>query len=167
MENTGSPTALILSRQNIPDLPSGIYSTRLDAAQSASKGAYIVQKDEGQIDMVLIASGSEVATLMEAAELIKQEKELRLQIVSAISEGLFRNQSVAYQKNVLPENIPVIALTAGLPVTMAGFVGQQGLIIGLDHFGYSAPYKVLDEKFGFSGVQIKKVVLDYLKNKSS
>jgi transketolase len=167
MENTGSPTALILSRQNIPDLPSGIYSTRLDAAQSASKGAYIVQKDEGQIDMVLIASGSEVATLMEAAELIKQEKELRLQIVSAISEGLFRNQSVAYQKNVLPENIPVIALTAGLPVTMAGFVGQQGLIIGLDHFGYSAPYKVLDEKFGFSGVQIKKVVLDYLNNKSS
>mgnify|MGYP001766882005 CR=1 FL=1 len=153
LENKETPTALLLSRQNITDLPSSSGNGRYSDALFAQKGAYILQKDEGEIDMVMVASGSEVATLVEAADILRKEKGLKLQIVSAISEGLFRLQDQPYQKSVFPDEISVTALTAGLPVTMEGLVGPKGKVIGLDHFGYSAPAKVLDEKFGFNGNQ--------------
>jgi transketolase len=111
---------------------------------------------------VLVASGSEVSTLVEAAAILRKEGGLKLQIVSAISEGLFRLQDQSYQKTVIPDNIPVFALTAGLPVTMEGLVGTKGKVVGLDHFGYSAPAKVLDEKFGFTPEIIISEVMDYL-----
>jgi len=162
MENTDSPSALLLSRQNINDLPCYSSSDRFSAAKQASKGAYIVQKDEGKMDIVLVASGSEVSTLVEAAEILRKEKGIKLQVVSAISEGLFRLQDEAYQKSVIPGNIPAMALTAGLPVTMEGWVGSKGKVIGLDHFGYSAPANVLDEKFGFTAEKVKVQVLEFL-----
>lgn len=159
LENTETPSALLLSRQNITDLPSPSGNGRYADALSAHKGAYILLKDEGEIDLVLVASGSEVSTLVEAADILRKEKGLKLQIVSAISEGLFRLQDQSYQKAVLPDKTPVLALTAGLPVTMAGLVGTNGKVVGLDHFGYSAPAKVLDEKFGFSGSQFADWVI--------
>jgi transketolase len=162
LENTETPTALLLSRQNIKDIPFEIESSRYRAAQEAHKGAYIVHKDEGKIDLVLVASGSEVSTLVEAADILRKEKGLKLQIVSAISEGLFRLQDTSYQKTVIPDDIPVLALTAGLPVTMAGLVGSKGKVVGLDHFGYSAPAKVLDGKFGFTAQNIFEKVIEYL-----
>lgn len=162
MENTETPTALLLSRQNITDLPSTSANGRYSDALSAHKGAYILQKDEVEIDLVLVASGSEVSTLVEAAEILRKEKGLKLQVVSAISEGLFRLQEKEYQKSVIPDNIPVVALTAGIPVTMEGLVGPNGKVIGLDHFGYSAPAKALDEQFGFSPENTAKIVMDYL-----
>ncbi|MBI5917000.1 MAG: transketolase [Bacteroidetes bacterium] len=155
LENKHTPTGLIFSRQGVNDLPATNQS-------EAGKGAYIVQDCEGKPDVVLVANGSEVATLVAGAEKLRSEKNLKVRIVSAPSEGLFRNQSKKYQRSVLPGNVPTFGLTAGLPVTLRGLVGDRGLVWGLDHFGYSAPFKVLDEKFGFTGDHVFALVVKWL-----
>ena len=160
IENSKTPTALILSRQNIKDLPSDSGDRFADAMKSEN-GAYIVQDCQGLPDVILLASGSEVATLLEGTALLKKEN-LKIRIISAPSEGLFRNQTEAYRKSLLPENIPVFGLTAGLPVTLQGLVGPKGKVWGVNSFGYSAPYKVLDEKFGFTAENVYRQVKDYL-----
>ena len=160
LENKNTPTALILSRQNIKDLPSGSNERYKDALQSG-RGAYIVSDCIGKPDVILIASGSEVATLVEGAVLLKKDN-MNIRIVSAPSEGLFRNQTEEYRMSVIPENIPVFGLTAGLSVTLQGLVGPKGCIWGMNSFGYSAPYKVLDEKFGFTAENVYKQVTGYL-----
>ena len=162
LENTKSPTALILSRQNITTLPARAGSARYQDAQQAYKGAYIIQEAEGTPDVVLVANGSEVSTLVAGAVRLRQEKRLKVQVVSAISEGLFRQQSKEYQEKVIPHNIPCFGLTAGLPVTLQGLVGLGGKVFGVEHFGYSAPYKVLDEKLGFTADNVYEQVLKYL-----
>lgn len=158
LENTKTPTALILSRQNITNLPGSSY----EKALKAEKGAYVVEDDKGTPDVVLVASGSEVSTLVEGAGLLRERDGLKVRVVSAPSEGLFRRQSKEYQAEVLPMGVPRFGLTAGLSVTLAGLVGENGAIWGMDSFGYSAPYKVLDEKLGFNGenvyVQVKKLL---------
>jgi transketolase len=161
LENTKTPTALLLTRQNVPTLPSLEGSTRQTDALQCSKGAYIV-KDTPNPDIILLANGSEVSTLMAGVQKLEAENGLKIRVVSAISEGLFRRQPVEYQKKILPDNIPVFALTAGLPVTLQGLAGNKGKVMGLDHFGYSAPYKVLDEKFGFTPENVVNQVIDYL-----
>jgi transketolase len=160
MENTSTPTALIFSRQNIKDLPAPTGTNRIDEASKACNGAYIVQDCIGQPDVILVASGSEVSTLVDAATLLKDQVKVR--VISVISEGLFRLQTVEYQKHVIPSHIPVFGLTAGLPVTLALLVGEKGKVFGLDHFGYSAPAKVLDEKFGFTAENIKGEIVRFL-----
>ncbi len=162
MENTDTPTALILSRQNIMDIPAIQGSDRYTDALQAEKGAYIVQYSAGKPDLILIGNGSEVSTLLEGAGKLSQEKNLNVQVVSAISEGLFREQDLAYQQEVIPADIPVMGLTAGLPVTLAGLVGPKGKSLGMVSFGYSAPYKVLDEKFGFTPENVFNEALAYL-----
>lgn len=162
LENTKTPTALILSRQNITDLPVKTGSTRYQDAQGATKGAYIVQEADGNPDIVLVANGSEVSTLIEGAKLLKEKKGMKVQVVSAPSEGLFREQAEAYQKEAIPSGVPVFGLTAGLPVTLMGLVGPRGKVHGLDHFGYSAPYKTLDTKFGFTAENVFDSVAFYL-----
>lgn len=146
------PTALVLSRQNIKDLPA-LHGNRAEEAMQAVKGAYVVMDCEGTPDVILLASGSEVATLVDGAELLKADG-LKIRVVSVPSEGLFRDQSKEYQQSVLPAGVPKFGLTSGLPVTLAGLVGGDGTVYGLDHFGYSAPASVLDEKFGFSGQNV-------------
>lgn len=162
LENVSTPTALILTRQNTPTLPAMPGSTRADDAAQASKGAYIV-KDSDKPDVILLANGSEVATLFAGAELLEKQKGLRVRIVSAISEGLFMSQPDEYRKNIIPDGIPVFGLTAGLPVTLESIAGPGAKVFGLDHFGYSAPYKVLDEKFGFTAENVYNQVIEYLK----
>jgi len=164
LENKNTPTALILSRQNIKDLPSEKNDRFADALQS-DKGAYIVADCHGKPDIILIASGSEVSTLIEGATLLRKDN-LKVRIISAPSEGLFRNQTEEYRKSVIPDNIPVFGLTAGLSVTLQGLVGPRGSIWGMNSFGYSAPYKVLDEKFGFTAENVYKLVTAYLKTYS-
>ena len=149
MENTQTPTALVLSRQNVNDLPSA--GNRYDDALAAQQGAYVAFQNGQNPDVVLIASGSEVSTLVEAARLLEERKGITSQVVSVISEGLFRQQPQSYQATVIPADKPKFGLTAGLSVTLEGLVGFNGRIHGLNHFGYSAPAKVLDEKFGFTG----------------
>jgi transketolase len=160
LENTSAPTALILSRQNINDLP--VEGDAYTSALQTEKGAYIVQKPAGTPDVVLVASGSEVSTLVDGAKLLYEKDGLKVQVVSAPSEGLFRNQPAEYQENVLPTGIPRFGMTAGLPVTLAGLVGENGKIWGLESFGYSAPYKVLDEKLGFNGENVYNQVKELL-----
>ena len=149
MENNDTPTALILSRQDIAPVP----NVNLEGFR---KGAYIVSKDENP-QVVLLASGSEVSTLLAGAELLRAEG-IRLQIVSVPSEGLFRLQDKAYQDEVLPKGIKRFGMTAGLPCTLEGLVGENGKIWGLESFGFSAPYKVLDEKLGFTAQNVYKQV---------
>ena len=164
MENTDTPTALILSRQNINDVPSAT-GNRYEDAQGARKGGYVVVKDENP-DVVLVGNGSEVSTLVAANELLKA-KGVKAQIVSIPSLGLYFNQDRAYRESVIPSNKPVFGLTAGLPSTLYRVVGANGKVFGLDHFGESAPYKVLDEKFGFTAdkvaAEIEKYLSDYSK----
>lgn len=163
LENTESPTALLLSRQNITDVPAR-SGNRYEEALASVKGAYIVKEAEGDPDVVLVANGSEVSTLLEGAERLEAEKGLKIRIVSAPSEGLFRNQPVEYQESVLPSDKPTFGLTAGLPVTLRGLAGPKGTVVGMEHFGYSAPYKVLDEKFGYTGENVFNKVLEYLES---
>ncbi|MDD4514110.1 transketolase [Massilibacteroides sp.] len=158
MENTATPTGLILSRQNIVDLPA--KSSRYEEALQAEKGAYIVETDANP-DVVLVASGSEVATLVEGAALLRADG-VNVRIVSVPSEGLFRNQSKEYQEAVIPASSKVFGLTAGLPVTLEGLVGSRGKVWGLASFGFSAPYKVLDEKLGFTGKNVYQQVKELL-----
>jgi len=160
LENLNTPSALLLSRQNISDLPAESGSRYAEALKT-EKGAYIVADCQGTPDIILIASGSEVATLMGGAELLKKDG-LKIRIVSAPSEGLFRNQSPDYRKTVIPDGIPVFGLTAGLPVTLQGLAGPIGKVWGVSSFGYSAPYKVLDEKFGFTSENVYRQVKEYL-----
>ena len=152
VENTHTPTALILSRQNINDLPATEGKTRAEAAEQATRGGYIVLKDEAP-EVILIANGSEVSTLVEGADLLHKDG-IRLQIVAVPSEGLFRQQPKEYQAEVLPAGVKRFGLTAGLPVNLLGLVGDNGAIWGLNSFGFSAPYKVLDEKLGFTAQNV-------------
>lgn len=157
MENTHTPTALILSRQNINDLPTlNKERSRYAEAEGALQGAYVVSQDE-KPEIVLLASGSEVATLVEGAELLRRDG-VRLNIVSVPSEGLFRKQSKEYQESILPSGVERFGLTAGLPVNLLGLVGKEENIWGLNSFGFSAPYKVLDYELGFTAENVYKQV---------
>lgn len=158
MENTKTPTALILSRQNITDLPA--KENRYKEALQAELGAYIVNEDANP-DVIMVASGSEVSTLIEGAALLRADG-IKVRIVSAPSEGLFRSQSKEYQESIIPTGSKVFGLTAGLPVTLQGLVGANGKVWGLESFGFSAPYKVLDEKLGFTGQNVYKQVKELL-----
>lgn len=160
VENTHTPTALILSRQNINDLPAPEGKTRAEAAEQATRGGYIVLKDEAP-EVILIANGSEVSTLVEGADLLHKDG-IRLQIVAVPSEGLFRQQPKEYQEEVLPAGVKRFGLTAGLPVNLLGLVGDNGAIWGLNSFGFSAPYKVLDEKLGFTAQNVYNQVKQLL-----
>jgi transketolase len=162
LENSKTPTALILSRQNIKTLPSE-GKPRIEAAEMASRGAYVITDAPGKPDVILVASGSEVATLVEAAALLAAEG-IKPRIVSAPSEGLFRNQDKKYRDSVMTPGIPVFCLTAGLPVTMLGFAGSEGRIWGMETFGYSAAYNILDQKLGFTGENIADEVRKFLKD---
>ena len=147
MENMDTPTGLIFSRQTVKNLPEGTDY------EQATKGAYTIAGADENPDVILVASGSEVSTLVDGAELLRKDG-VKVRIVSVPSEGLFRSQSKEYQESVIPTGAKVFGLTAGLPVNLEGLVGANGKVFGLDHFGYSAPYKVLDEKFGFTAENV-------------
>lgn len=147
MENVYTPTTLILSRQNIKSLPEGNDYT------GVSFGGYMVVGSDENPDVILIASGSEVSTLVDGAELLRKDG-LKVRVVSVPSEGLFRRQPSAYQDNLIPTGIKKFGLTAGLPVNLLGLVGTHGKIWGLESFGFSAPYKVLEEKLGFTAQNV-------------
>lgn len=155
MENIYTPTALILSRQNIVNLPKGTKY------EEAANGAYIIAGADENPDVILVASGSEVSTLVAGAELLRKDG-IKVRIVSVPSEGLFRNQSKEYQESILPAGAKIFGLTAGLPVNLQGLVGNNGKIWGLESFGFSAPYKVLDEKLGFTADNVYKQVKEML-----
>lgn len=159
MENQSTPTGLILSRQNINDVTA--RNSRYQEALQSLKGAYVVEEDENY-DVILLASGSEVSTLVDGAALLRKEG-VKVRIVSVPSEGVFRKQDKEYQEKVLPKGKKKFGLTAGLPVTLEELVGGDGCVWGLNSFGYSAPYKVLDEKLGFTAQNVYNQVKELLK----
>jgi transketolase len=156
MENTATPTGLIFSRQNIKTLPAG------NDYSQAARGAYVVAGSDEEFDVILLASGSEVSTLVAGAGLLRADG-IKCRIVSVPSEGLFRSQSKAYQRSILPGNRRKFGLTVGLPVTLEGLTGSNGKVWGLNSFGFSAPYKVLDEKLGFTAENVYNQVKSMLK----
>lgn len=158
MENISTPTALILSRQNIEMLPEG------NDYNQAEKGAYIVANSDDDFDVILLASGSEVSTLEAGAKLLHNDG-IKVRIVSVPSEGLFRSQPKEYQESILPKNAKIFGMTAGLPVTLEGLVGANGKVWGMESFGFSAPYKVLDEKLGYTGENVYNQVKELLAEK--
>ncbi|WP_337570630.1 transketolase [Hallella sp.] len=157
MENTNTPTALILSRQGIAKLPAG------NDYEEARKGAYIVAGSDENPDVILVASGSEVSTLESGCEALRRDG-IKVRVVSAPSEGLFRRQSAEYQEAVLPYNVKKFGMTAGLPCTLEGLVGigPNSKVFGMKSFGFSAPYKVLDEKLGYTGENVYNQVKEFL-----
>ena len=155
MENMQTPTALVLSRQNVNNLPEGTDY------EQARRGAYVVAGSDDNYDVILLASGSEVSTLVAGAELLRKDG-IKVRIVSVPSEGLFRNQPKEYQEEILPKNAKIFGLTAGLPVTLEGLVGNNGKVFGLNSFGFSAPYTVLDEKLGFNAENVYNQVKEFL-----
>lgn len=157
MQNMDTPTALILSRQNIESLPEGTDY------EQAAKGAYIVSGSDENPDVILVASGSEVSTLVSGSDALRKDG-YKVRVVSAPSEGLFRTQSQEYQDSVLPYEVKKIGLTAGLAVTLQGLVGigPNSKIFGMPSFGFSAPYKVLDEKLGYTGENVYNQVKAFM-----
>ena len=154
MENMKTPTALIFSRQNIQNLPEG------NDYEQARKGGYIVAGSDENPDVVLVATGSEVSTLVAGAELLRKDG-VKVRIVSVPSEGVFRCQPAAYQQSVVPAGAKVFGMTAGLPVNLQGFLigaAPESKVWGLESFGFSAPYKVLDEKLGYTAENVYKQV---------
>lgn len=156
VENMETPTALILSRQNVNNLPEG------NDYEQVRRGAYVVAGSDANYDVILLASGSEVSTLVAGADLLRKDG-IKIRIVSVPSEGLFRCQTREYQDSILPKGKKIFGLTAGLPVTLEGLVGAEGKVFGLNSFGFSAPYKVLDEKLGFNAQNVYNQVKDFLK----
>ena len=158
MENMSTPTALIFSRQNIADLPEG------NDYSQVTKGAYVIAGSDENPDVVCVASGSEVSTLVAGAELLRKEG-VKVRIVSVPSEGLFREQPVEYQQSVIPCGAKVFGMTAGLPVNLQAFLigaDPKSKIWGLESFGFSAPYKVLDEKLGYTAENVYNQVKSIL-----
>lgn len=160
LKNTKTPTGLILSRQNIKDIPAQ-GTSRYEEATEATKGGYLVKSIQNP-DITLIANGSEVATLLEAAVILEKSNNLKINVASIISEGLFKSQPKLYQESIIPKGKLVFGLTAGLPVNLEGLIGDSGKIVGLEHFGYSAPASVLDEKFGFTSEHACAAILKYI-----
>ncbi len=161
------PCALLLSRQNLNDLPSFTGASRYtEALLGIEKGGYIVYGSQSQPDLILVANGSEVATMVDSAKIL-ENRGLKIRVVSIPSDAVFMDQSSDYREMVLPFGIPTLGLTAGLPITLQGVVGPLGKVIGLERFGASAPFKVLDEKFGYTGEIVAQKAELYLKEFNS
>ena len=161
MENKYTPTALILSRQDIKDLPAPAGTTRAQAALAAERGGYTVIAPEGTPDVVMVANGSEVSLLCEVAALLEADG-IKAAVVSMPSAGLFNSQPEAYRMSVLPAGVRQFGLTAGLPTALMTIKGFNGEIFGMERFGASAPYKILDEKFGYTAPQVFERVRNLL-----
>lgn len=151
IEQRHSPTALALTRQKLPVYDRAKYAS----AEGLTRGAYVLSDSPtGTVDVILIATGSEVAVAVEAQDLLAAEK-IGARVVSLPSWQLFDKQSQAYRDEVLPPGIEArIAIEAGVSFGWERYVGTRGIIIGLDRFGASAPYQTLMEQFGFTGANV-------------
>ncbi len=158
--NTRGPTALILSRQNLPVLD----RTRFVTAEGVQRGAYVLwQSSAGIPQAVVIATGSEVHTALEAARQLAAEN-TTVRVVSMPSWELFDRQPEAYRESVLPSNVKVrVAVEAGIKLGWEHYVGLDGAAVGLDGFGASAPAEVLYEKFGITAANVVAEVRKRLK----
>lgn len=157
MENDKTPTVLILSRQNLEDLPG---ENRREEAMNSVKGGYVVRQ-AATPDVVLVANGSDVALLLHAAEELAAEG-VNASVVSMPSVGLFKAQDQEYQNSVMPAGVRIFGLTSGLPATLYPVMRGEFEVMGLERFGASAPAKVLEEKFGYTVSAVKARIRKFL-----
>ena len=140
------PVALLLSRQNLPVFD----RSQLASAEGLQRGAYVLADVAGTPDIILMASGSEVSLVLEAARQLA-ERGVRARVVSMPSWELFEEQPAEYRNQVLPPNVAArLAVEAAVPLGWERYLGTRGEVIGLNRFGASAPYQVLFQQFGFS-----------------
>lgn len=153
--NKENPTVLALSRQNIP-----VYN---ETSMEALKGGYILVDTIGDPDIILMASGSEVEYIYEAAKLLKEYK-FKARVVSMPSMKLFERQSLEYRESILPNKVRKrLAIEAGSTMPWYKYVGIDGEIIGKDTFGASAPGEILFKEFGFTTENVLEKALELLK----
>ena len=159
LKNTTGPTVMLFTRQNLKV----IDRTKYPAAENLEKGAYTLwQSGQGNPDVVLVASGSEVELALEAAQ--KLASDCNIRVVSMPSWELFDKQDEAYRKSVIPPSARIrMAIEAGCSMGWSKYIGENGLTLCIDHFGASAPYKVLAEKFGFTPANVVSMVKAKLK----
>jgi transketolase len=158
LRNTTGPTAILVTRQNLEPLDRSIYP----APEMLEKGAYVLcqTKSDEQPDAIIIATGSEVQLALKAYEQLKAEGK-NLRVVNMPSWELFEKQSKEYQETVLPQACTKrIVIEAASSFGWERYIGAEGLAITIDHFGASAPYKVLEQKFGFT----QEAVVEKIKN---
>jgi len=148
IEHRHGPTALALTRQKLPVFD----RTKFGSAEGVAQGAYILSESPtGKVDVILIGTGSEVSVTVEAQAKLAEEG-IGARVVSMPSWQLFDKQPLDYQDEVLPPAITArVAVEAGVSMGWQKYVGDKGQVISLDHYGASAPYQVLMEKFGFTG----------------
>jgi transketolase len=159
IEHKSGPVALILTRQALPIIDRGKYGS----ADGLEKGAYILGDAPGKTpEIILIATGSEVAPTFEAFEKLTAEG-IAVRLVSMPSWDLFEKQPQAYRDQVLPPAVTArLAVEAGTSFGWEKYVGPKGAVHGIDRFGASAPYKIIAEKLGFTGANITKLAHDLL-----
>jgi len=158
LERRDGPTGLVLTRQKLPVL----FETNRSPAETVARGAYILADSSGIPNVLFIASGSEVHVAVEARDLLAQ-KGVAVRVVSMPSWEIFDAQPASYRDSVLPPQVTArLAIEAGVTQGWTKYVGPAGDVIGLDHFGASAPYKVLMEKFGFTAETVVERALQLL-----
>ncbi len=157
LENKTGPTILALTRQNLP-----ACSNDPQTAKGLRKGAYIV-RDSERVDVVIIATGSEVSTAIGAYDLLTS-KGIGVRVVSMPCTELFDEQDVEYRNSIIPPNVKKrVVVEAAVPFGWCKYAGDEGLVIGLERFGASAPASVLAEKFGLTPEAVAAKVEEYLK----
>ena len=157
MENDKTPTVLILSRQNLEDLPG---ENRREEAMESVRGGYVV-RDAEDPNVLLVANGSDVALLLHAADELAAEG-VRARVVSMPSVGLFLSQPKEYRESVMPRGVRIFGLTSGLPAALQPVMSGDYEVMGLERFGASAPAKVLEEKFGYTVPAVKERIRAFL-----
>jgi transketolase len=157
IESNDTPSAMLLTRQNVP-----VLSLSYEKIESGvRKGAYIISDCEGSPEIVLIGTGSEVALAIEVADLLKEK---RVRVISMPSWELFEQQSKKYKENLIPPRGCIkVSLEAGITMGWERYVGPNGLMIGLDTYGLSAPYKELTDRFGFTSQKVVNKINKHLK----
>jgi transketolase len=158
LQHTTGPTAMILTRQKLP-----VIARAADfKAADVLKGGYVVSTPAAAADVVIMASGSEVHVAVEAAATLAAQG-IQARIVSMPCLEQFLAQPRSYRDAVLPAGIPRVAFEAGRSESWGRLIGCDGLFIGIEHFGASAPDKVLAEQFGFTAPQVAEKIKVFLK----
>ncbi|MGD2010129.1 MAG: transketolase [Desulfobacterales bacterium] len=159
LKSIGGPVALVLTRQNLPVLDRTVYRP----AAGLQKGAYVLHDpQDSRPDLLLMASGSEVHIALAAAAALSG-KGIAVRVVSMPCWELFDEQPEGYRRLALPPEVTArLAIEAGSPQGWHRYVGSRGIVIGLTHFGASAPYEVLYEKFGLTADHVVEESLNLL-----
>jgi transketolase len=153
------PTALVLSRQGLPVLDRDKFA----AVDDSARGGYVLAAEEETLEVILIATGSEVHPALDARELLQKDG-IGTRVVSLPSWELFDAQDTSWKDTVLPRGCALrVAVEAASPFGWERYIGSDGLMVGLERFGASAPGGVLMEHFGFTGPQIAEKVRQGLK----